>query len=124
MWRESFPYVKIRSYKQVTGNERLDFYTYFVANIFIKILSAGKCYPCLLFSFLCGKYRDGKRREIIRELQVLHQATYMGERFDYYRRREDSLSHPTTFLSDISDEMSGTKHLFRHSLINLNSQIL
>ena len=81
----------------------------FVINISINVLCTGKCYPCLIFSFLCGKYRDGKRREIVRELQVLHQSTYMGERFDYYKRREDSLSHPAQFLSDISDGMAGSK---------------
>ena len=58
---------------------------------------------------MSGKYRDGKRREIIRELQLLHQATYMGERYEYYKRREDSLSHPSIFLSDISDGMAGSK---------------
>lgn len=58
---------------------------------------------------LTSKYRDGKRREIINELQLLHKSTYMGERYDYYKRKEDSLAHPTTFLSDISDGMAGSK---------------
>jgi hypothetical protein len=63
----------------------------------------------LILGFLRNKYRDNKRRDLINDLHFWHRTTYMGERQAYYERQEANYRYPSTFMSDISDGMSGDK---------------
>ena len=87
LWRECFPQVKIRAYKQVSG----------------------KCYTCLLLSYLRSKFKDPKRRTLVNELHAHHKAMYSKERMGYYKRAEMANTAPDLFWSDIIDGMCSSK---------------
>jgi hypothetical protein len=93
LWRDAFPHVKIRAYKQVSG----------------------KCYVCLILGLLRSKFRDSRRRELVNVLHAYHQTTYMKERYSYYKRAEKACNHPEDFYSDISDGMASNKTKCPHN---------
>jgi len=86
MWKELFPHVKMREYKQVTG----------------------KCQCCALLSRLRGFYVHPKLKELVTNLHEIHRYTYMNERYAYYERREEAETNPHEVLSCISDGMAQT----------------
>lgn len=87
LWSECFPHVKIRSYKQVSG----------------------KCYTCVLLSYLRSKFKDPRRRSLVNELHAHHKAMYSKERMSYYKRSTLAENSPELFWSDIIDGMSSSK---------------
>lgn len=83
MWKECFPHVKIREYKAVTG----------------------KCRTCSALSAARRRKLDLATRKYLNELTSLHRSFYMGERIEYYSRRNDAILSPHLFMSLIADGM-------------------
>jgi hypothetical protein len=83
LWKNCFSYVKIRQYKNVSGN----------------------CKPCARLSYLRRKYRGKKQRELITKLFYLHRTAYMGERCTYAQRIQLAKQSPQEYLSLATDGM-------------------
>jgi hypothetical protein len=83
MWRHCFPHVKIREYKAVSG----------------------KCKTCTLLSEARRKHLSRDARRYLTQLHALHRTMYMGERMDYYARRNDAMMMPSEYWSGIGDGM-------------------
>ncbi|NDB83452.1 MAG: hypothetical protein EB127_12100 [Alphaproteobacteria bacterium] len=83
LWKNCFPYVKIRQFKNVSG----------------------KCKTCARLSYLRRKYRGKKQRELITKLFYLHRTAYMGERSTYAQRIQLAKQSPQEYLSLATDGM-------------------
>lgn len=83
MWTTCFPHVKIREYKAVSG----------------------KCKTCTLLSEARRKHLSRDARRYLTQLHALHRTMYMGERMDYYSRRNDAMQMPSEYWSGIGDGM-------------------
>ena len=84
LWKSCFSYVKIRAQKAVTG----------------------KCEGCAYLSHSRKTYHDAKSREYITMMHALHRTMYMGERMEYYKRRQEALLYPEAVWSVIGDGMA------------------
>jgi hypothetical protein len=83
MWASCFPHVKIREFKAVSG----------------------KCTTCCLLSEARRKQMSLAGRRYLTELHALHRTMYMGERLDYYERRNNAMLMPRFYWSGIGDGM-------------------
>jgi hypothetical protein len=83
IWKDVYPYVKVRKYKN----------------------SCGHCNLCTTLSEKRRKFRDRAGREEVTNLFALHRMSTMGERRTYYDRRLQASLSPSLFLSTISDGM-------------------
>lgn len=83
IWKQCFPHVKVREYKAVTG----------------------KCRTCAALSLAKRQKLDMATRKYLNELTSLHRSFYMGERLEYYSRRNDAFITPSLFMSIIADGM-------------------
>ncbi len=83
MWTTCFPHVKIREYKAVSG----------------------KCQVCTMLSEARRKHLSLEARRYITQLHAFHRTMYMGERLEYYRRRNDAMLMPSSYWSAIGDGM-------------------
>lgn len=83
MWKQCFPYVKVRCYKNVDG----------------------KCKTCSRLSYLRRKYRTRQHRQLITKLFYLHRTAYMGERCGYAQRCQLAIQSPEEYLSIATDGM-------------------
>ncbi len=83
MWSCCFNHVKIREYKAVSG----------------------KCSICTLLSESRRKQLSTAARRYITELHALHRTLYMGERLEYYKRRNNAMLMPSEYWSAIGDGM-------------------
>lgn len=70
---------------------------------------------CLILGLLRNKFRDDKRRMLVKELHAYHRSTYMKERQAYQRRASKAVEHPSDFFSDIGDGMSCNKTKCPHN---------
>ena len=77
--------------------------------VYSYFMPSGKCYICMILGFLRCKFKDDTRRSLVNELHRLHRATYMSERFHYYKRAEKAVFYPDDYYSDISDGMASDK---------------
>lgn len=84
LWRNVFPHVKIRRYKQVSG----------------------KCHTCFVLSNMRRSFRDKAGRAEISHLHALHRAAYMNERRAYYDNRLRATLNPHSYVSTIADGMA------------------
>ena len=84
LWRSCFSYVKIRAHKAVTG----------------------KCDACCYLSHSRRTYHDSEARTYITTMHALHRTMYMGERLEYYKRRQEALLYPDKVWSLIGDGMA------------------
>ena len=98
IWREVFPKVKIRQYKNVTG----------------------KCSVCDACKNMMSKAKSKSMRIIVRQYRLMHRAFYMGEKLLYYERRGEAASSNGEVGSIIIDKM-GTHATTLPILSNLNS---
>jgi hypothetical protein len=98
IWREVFPKVKMREYKNVTG----------------------KCAVCDACKNMMRQCRNKSVRIIIREYRLMHRAYYMGEKLLYYQRRAEAVNSNGEIGSIIIDKM-GTHATSLPILSNLNS---
>jgi hypothetical protein len=83
IWKNVYPYVKVRKYKN----------------------SCGHCNLCTTLSDARRKFRDRSGREEVTNLFALHRISTMGERRTYYDRRLKAELSPQLFLSTIADGM-------------------
>ena len=83
LWKNCFPYVKIRRFKNVSG----------------------KCKTCARLSFLRRKFRGESQRQLITKLFYLHRSAYMGERSTYAQRCQLARQSPQEYLSLATDGM-------------------
>jgi len=83
LWKNVFPYVKVRKYKS----------------------SCGHCAICTLLSELRRKYRDKLGRAEVTHLFAVHRMASMEERRAYYSRRLSAQVYPLQFWSSIGDGM-------------------
>lgn len=83
LWKECFQHVKLREYKAVTG----------------------KCHTCTSLSAAKRQHLDMATRKYLNELTSLHRSFYMGERIQYYSRRNDAILTPSLYMSIIADGM-------------------
>jgi hypothetical protein len=86
LWRTSFPHVKIRQYKAVSG----------------------KCATCAKLSKVRKESKCKKVREYVTYLFSLHRTLLMGERMSYHDRITESKVNPSRILSLVSDGMAQT----------------
>lgn len=86
LWATSFPHVKIRKYKAVSG----------------------KCAICAVLSDLNQCCTAPKMRAEIQDLRTLHRITYMNERKAYYERTLLADRYPSKYMSIILDGMAQT----------------
>ena len=86
IWKECFPHVKLRVYKQVTG----------------------KCMTCALLTGLRARFANTALKKLVTELHAMHRDMYMAEREAYYNRRQESVEMPDEVMSAISDGMALT----------------
>lgn len=98
IWRDVFPKIKIREYKNVTG----------------------KCAVCDACKNMSSKNRSKSMRLIIRQYKLMHRAYYMGEKLLYYQRRAEAAGSNGEIGSIIIDKM-GTHSTQLPILSNLNS---
>ena len=98
IWREVFPKVKIRQYKNVTG----------------------KCAVCDACKNMMSKAKSKSMRIIVRQYKLMHRAFYMGEKLLYYQRRAEAATSNGEIASIIIDKM-GTHATTLPILSNLNS---
>lgn len=97
IWREVFPNVKIREYKNVTG----------------------KCEICEACKKMMSQSKSRALRLIVRQYKVMHRAYYMGEKLLYYQRRGEAINSNNEIGSIIIDKM-GTHATRLPLLSNLN----
>ena len=83
IWKDCFPYVKIREYKAVSG----------------------KCYICAKLSVLSGKHRTREAMEYIKVCRVIHRADFMADRNLYQQRKKQCELYPQLYMSVITDGM-------------------
>lgn len=83
LWKECYPHVKVREYKNVTG----------------------KCGTCAALSAAKRRKLDRATRKYLNELTSLHRSFYMGERISYYSRRTAAILTPSMYMSLIADGM-------------------
>ncbi len=83
LWTTCFPHVKIREYKAVSG----------------------KCKTCALLSETRRKHLSLAARRYTTQLHSFHRSMYMGERLEYYKRRNEAMLMPSEYWSAISDGM-------------------
>ena len=83
MWTSCFKHVKIREFKAVSG----------------------KCTTCCLLSEARRKQLSLAGRRYLTELHALHRTMYMGERLQYYERRNNAMLMPRSYWSGIGDGM-------------------
>ena len=83
LWKDVFPYVKVRKYKS----------------------SCGHCNLCTLLGEKRRKYRDKLGRQEVTTLFALHRMSTMGERRKYYERRIEASMNSHLGLSTIADGM-------------------
>ena len=69
MWKKCFSYVKIREDKAVSG----------------------KSDACAYLLHSRQTYHDAESRQYITLMHALHRTMYMGERMEYYKRRQQAL---------------------------------
>ena len=81
MWRGCFAHVKIRAYKAVSG----------------------KCTTCAKLSQLRRQAKSKDDREYVRDMHAFHRVMYMGERMEYYKKRQLACNEPSKYWSFISD---------------------
>jgi hypothetical protein len=86
IWSKCFPHVKIREYKAVSG----------------------KCDVCAALTYSRRQKLDHATRKYVLDLFTLHRSMYMGERLEYYKRRNDALIMPSSYMSLIADGMQQT----------------
>ena len=98
IWRDVFPKVKIREYKNVTG----------------------KCEVCEACKSMMSGSRSKAHRILVRQYKILHRAYYMGEKLLYYQRRAEAANSDGEIGSIIIDKM-GTHATQLPLLSNLNS---
>jgi hypothetical protein len=84
VWKKSFPHVKIREFKAVTG----------------------KCSTCAKLSDARKLFKDQARRSYITEMHYLHRSAYMNERMKYAERRQIACKLPQSYMSIIIDGMA------------------
>ena len=92
IWKECFPHVKMRVYKQVTG----------------------KCLTCAILTGLRGKFTNIRLKNMVTELHQFHRITYMAERAAYYSRRNEAIANPDWVMSVICDGMALTHSSLPH----------
>ena len=97
IWRDVFPKVKIREYKNVTG----------------------KCEVCDACKNLMAQSKSKALRLVIRQYKLMHRSFYMGEKLLYYQRRAEAASSNGEIGSIIIDKM-GTHATQLPLLSNLN----
>lgn len=83
IWKNVFPYVKVRKYKS----------------------SCGHCNLCAMLGEKRRQFRDRDGREEVTNLFALHRLSTVGERRAYYDRRLEAQLSRHMFLSTISDGM-------------------
>ncbi len=83
LWTTCFPHVKVREYKAVSG----------------------KCDVCAALTNVRRQKLDVASQEYLVNLFALHRSMYMGERLEYYKRRNNALMMPSSYLSLIADGM-------------------
>jgi hypothetical protein len=83
LWKICFPHVKVREFKAVSG----------------------KCDVCAALTNIRRQKMDYATQQYVARLFALHRSMYMGERLDYYSRRNDALLTPSSYLSLIADGM-------------------
>jgi hypothetical protein len=66
----------------------------------------GKCKTCADLGDLRASMKSVKAREEIRALCYCHRTMFMGERQEYYRRRNEAICNPDKCMSIISDGMA------------------
>ena len=98
IWRDVFPKVKIREYKNVTG----------------------KCEVCDACKKLMAQSKSKALRLVIRQYKLMHRSFYMGEKLLYYERRKEAINSNGEIGSIIIDKM-GTHATQLPLLSNLNS---
>lgn len=91
-WREIFPHVKMRIYKQVSG----------------------KCHTCATLADLRTKFRHRYLKQMATDLHSFHRDVYMGERQAYYARRKEAIENPDEVFSCIVDGMAQTHSHIPH----------
>ena len=84
VWRSCFSYIKIRVHKAVTG----------------------KCDACCCVSHFRRTFHDSLSREYITSMHALYRTMYMGERLEYYKRRQEALLYSDRVWSLISNGMA------------------
>jgi hypothetical protein len=97
IWRDVFPKVKIREYKNVTG----------------------KCEICDACKNLMAQSKSKALRLVIRQYKLMHRSFYMGEKLLYYQRRAEAINSNGEIGSIIIDKM-GTHATQLPLLSNLN----
>ena len=98
IWRDVFPKVKMREYKNVTG----------------------KCEVCEACKSMISGSKSKAQRILVRQYKLMHRAYYMGEKLLYYQRRAESQNSNGEIGSIIIDKM-GTHATQLPVLSNLNS---
>ena len=83
LWKDVFPYVKVRKYKS----------------------SCGHCNLCTLLGEKRRQFRDRAGREEVTTLFTIHRTSTMGERRTYYNRRLEASLNSHLYLSTIADGM-------------------
>lgn len=83
IWNTSFPYVKIREYKAVSG----------------------KCKICCMISLLMQQHKTIEAMQDIKDLRALHRVDFMSDRIKYKERISQAINFPAKFLSIITDGM-------------------
>jgi hypothetical protein len=83
LWKQVFPYVKVRKYKS----------------------SCGHCNLCTLLGEKRRKFRDMAGRQEVTNLFAIHRLSTMGERRTYYDRRMEASMNSHLCLSTIADGM-------------------
>lgn len=83
IWKNVFPYVKVRKYKS----------------------SCGHCNLCAMLGEKRREFRDREGREEVTNLFALHRLSTVGERRAYYDRRVEAQLTRHMFLSTIADGM-------------------
>lgn len=84
IWDKLFSHVKIRVWKNVTG----------------------KCDTCAYLTALRSKFSNGTLKLTVTRLHELHRATYMGEKLEYYNRRQEAKRNYREVMSVITDGMA------------------
>ena len=97
IWRDVFPKVKIREYKNVTG----------------------KCEVCDACKNLMASSKSKALRIVVRQYKLMHRSFYMGEKLLYYQRRAEAENSNGEIGSIIIDKM-GTHATQLPLLSNLN----
>jgi len=97
IWRDVFPKIKIREYKNVTG----------------------KCEVCEACKRMMSQSKSKALRVIVRQYKLMHRSFYMGEKLLYYQRRAEAANSNGEVGSIIIDKM-GTHATQLPLLSNLN----